>query len=416
VRRVLLAAGATAVAVLVAAAGHGDEPSCDPAAPDHGGPACVEQTAGFRSPASVSASSEAESPAAPTFLRPAAEADGAPDAVATTETASDQPAPTASTTTLPPPPPPVSDPSHPAELVTEADVDVPNPFVLLENGVYHLYATEMRGHFYEVMNVPVRLSLDGRTWVLGPDVLPELGAWAVQGATWAPDVRRIDDGRLVLYYTARLAGHRPATQCIGAAVADNPLGPFTPVGTEPLVCQLDRLGSIDPRSFEADDGRLWLHWKSDDNADTEASTRASIYAAPLAADGTEFAGPGVEILHADQPWEGRIVEAPQMIRDDRGRHWLFYSGNWFNQPAYAIGVAACDGPAGPCHKPFDHPWLASNAQGKGPGEASLFRDRDGSWRIVYAPWAQQFETETPRPVARATVGFDDVGPYLAANR
>ena len=31
-----------------------------------------------------------------------------------------------------------------------------------------------------------------------------------------------------------------------------------------------------------------------------------------------------------------------------GAYWDFYSGNWFNQPAYAIGAARCAGPAGPC--------------------------------------------------------------------
>lgn len=92
--------------------------------------------------------------------------------------------------------------------------------------------------------------------------------------------------------------------------------------------------------------------------------------------------------------------------------WLLYSGNWFNQSVYGIGIAECDGSAGPCRKPLDRPWLGSNAQGRGPGEASLFRDGDGWW-IVYGPWAVEYEEQTPRPAAVARVGFGPTGPYLA---
>jgi GH43 family beta-xylosidase len=240
--------------------------------------------------------------------------------------------------------------------------------------------------------------------------MPVLPAWVDAGFTWAPDVRRIDD-RYVMWFTARLKGYDPPTQCIGVAVSDDPFGPF--VGEpEPRICQLERRGSIDARSYEAPDGQLWLHWKSDDNADVDGTTKASIYAARLAPDGIELDSEWTEILTADQPWEGRIVEAPQLVAGG-GRLWLFYSANWFNQPAYGIGVAECETPAGPCTKPLDRAWLGSNAQGFGPGEASLFTDDDGRMWIVYAPWAVQFETKTPRPVALAHVAFDDNIPYLA---
>ena len=201
-------------------------------------------------------------------------------------------------------------------------------------------------------------------------------------------------------------------QCIGTATSGDPGARFDPQ-PEPIVCQRERLGSIDPRTFVAADGAVWLHWKSDDNADVDGTTTTSIYAQRLTEDGLELTGRPVRILEADQPWEGRIVEAPHMVRDADGRHWLFYSGNWFNQPVYAIGVARCAGPAGPCRKPFDGPWLASNAQGEGPGEASLVTDGDGTTWILYSPLAQEFETVVERPVAMAKVVFAPDGPYLA---
>ncbi len=64
-----------------------------------------------------------------------------------------------------------------------------------------------------------------------------------------------------------------------------------------------------------------------------------------------------------------------------GAYYLFYSGGWFNQTSYAIGVARCTGPAGPCHDTSSTPLLASNAQGEGPGEESVFSNSAGIWML-----------------------------------
>jgi beta-xylosidase len=243
--------------------------------------------------------------------------------------------------------------------------------------------------------------------------MPTLPAWVAPGFTWAPDVRKIG-ARYVLWFTAGTRASRPdavrPTQCIGVATSPSADGPFTAVGDAPVICQRERWGSIDARTFRDADGSLWLHWKSDDNAQTEGRSHSSIYARRLAADGRTLVGSSVRILEADQRWEGRIVEAPQLVRAG-GRYWLFYSGNWFNQPVYGIGVAECDGPGGPCRKPLDHPWLGSNRQGAGPGESSLFHD-DGGWWIVYGPAAVDYRSRTPRPAALAPVTFGPDGPRL----
>jgi beta-xylosidase len=321
---------------------------------------------------------------------------------------SDQAAPTTSrpTTTRPA----AADPGRPATILTPGE-DAPNPFALRVGTTTYLYASQKE--FYGD-NIQVRSGPDLHH--LGPvhDAMPELPGWVWAGFTWAPDVRRIGD-RYVLWFTAGVIDGRPdairPTECIGVAVSRRPQGPFTGVGDGPAICQRDRWGSIDPRTFRDADGRLWLHWKSDDNAEVDGTSHASIYAQRLAPDGITLLGRPTRILEADQPWEGRIVEAPQVVRVD-GRYWLFYSGNWFNQPAYGIGVAECDGPAGPCTKHRSGPWLGSNAQGAGPGESSLFHDRTGWW-ILYGPWAVDFEASTPRPAALARVAFGPAGPYLA---
>jgi beta-xylosidase len=301
----------------------------------------------------------------------------------------------------------------PAEIVTPDD-DVPNPFVLVEDGRYFMYSTQT----FLTPNVPVRVSDDRHTWSEPIDALPNLPEWAAPGFTWAPDVIRVADSTYVMWFTAGVRDSRPVgahpTMCIGVAVSASPTGPFEPLGDGPTICQRERWGSIDPRTFQSSDGRLWLHWKSDDNADVGGESRSSIYAQELAPDGVTLVGEARRILEVDSPWEGRIVEAPHMV-EVNGQHWLFYSGNWFNQAAYAIGLASCDGPMGPCTKASELPWLASNAQGFGPGEGSLFRDGAGWW-IVYSPTARFEPYGNARPVALAAVDFGPDGPFLTANR
>jgi beta-xylosidase len=303
---------------------------------------------------------------------------------------------------------PGADSSSPARIV-DPGRDRPNPFVLVTNGKYYLYSSQ--SGTFDSPNLPLWVSTDFAHWSPARDALPTLPRWATWGSTWAPDVRRVN-GAWVLYYSALVKSQNGWTRCIGTATASTPTGPFKPV-ERLLVCQLDRRGSIDPRTFVDGDGTLWLHWKSDDNADPNGTRHASIYAQRLSGDGLTLVGPRTVIVTADQLWEGQVVEAPQMVRAS-GHYWLFYSGNWYNTPKYAIGVAECRGPAGPCRKPASsRPFLGSNTQGSGPGESSLFADGNGYW-IVYGPWAVRYPEKTIRPVALAHVVFSGFGPYLGA--
>jgi hypothetical protein len=320
--------------------------------------------------------------------------------------------PVATTTTAPPPP---ADPNDPAVMITGPGDDVANPFVLVADH-YYLLSSNQPGWtpfgYSPMVNVPTRWSDDLVHWHLGVDAMPTLPPWAQPGATWAPDVLDVSPTRHVLYFTARVRGTQPPVECIGVATSRTAWGGYV-AAAAPLVCQLDHRGSIDPRSFVDTDGSRWLVWKADDNADVHGTEHTSIWSQRLAPDGTRLVGAAVQLIGADQRWEGRIVEAPQLVRDPAGRYWLFYSGNWFNQRRYGIGVASCSSPAGPCTKPFDRAWLGSNAQGSGPGEGSLFHNRDDKWYLVYSPHSVAFRTPTPRPVAMAHVAFGPGGPYLA---
>jgi beta-xylosidase len=288
--------------------------------------------------------------------------------------------------------------------------DVPDPFVVKHDGLYFMFASQEQ---FFGPNVPLAVSTSLTSW--GPatlDAMPKLPPWAAPGFTWSPDVRELD-GRWVMWFNASLAGTGfGQTKCIGVATASSVLGPYRSSATAPLVCQLDHLGSIDPRTFVDPEGRLWLLWKSDDNADTKGTTHSTIWVQQLTPDGLQLLGAPTALLTADQPWEGRIVEAPDMVFA-AGRFWLFFSGNWFNQPVYSIGVSECDGPTGPCTPGGTGPWLASNAEGAGPGEESLFFDGK-RWWMLYAPFAANLQSSNPRPAALARVVFGADGPTIVA--
>lgn len=307
--------------------------------------------------------------------------------------------------------PPPANVDAPGWIPVDDDVSVPNPVIVPTETEYVMFATQT---LFEgiTFNVPYWFSPDLVSWSIPGDALPVLPPWAEPGHTWAPDVLATETG-WVLYFTARLEGTE--LQCIGHAAADSLIGPYT-AAAEPLVCPTERGGAIDPRTFVHTDGTTWLLWKSDDNWDLTVTDPTTIFSHRLDATGTTLeAGPHA-LLTADGGWEGHIVEAPDMVSGPDGRLWLLYSGGWFNQPTYGLGLAVCDTPAGPCHRHGTDRFLGSNDQGAGPGEASVWTDRDGSVWLAYSPWAQRYRSYTPRPFAIARLGFDATGPYLADPR
>jgi beta-xylosidase len=245
--------------------------------------------------------------------------------------------------------------------------------------------------------------------------MPALPRWT-NGETAAPDVRRVD-GRYVMWFQAPdiddiLLTGAPA-KCIGMGISTSPLGPFI-VGNRPVIC--DPAGSIDPRTFVAPDGQLWLDWKSDVNAawgpaqdpNLPQNQPTALWAQRLAPDGTTLEGAPHVLLAATRPWEHKLIEAPDMVHAD-GRFYLFFSANPSYQDGNGIGVAMCRGPAGPCGEPYAGPILGSSPLGLGPGEESLFTQHDRTW-ILFSPSG----TGLYRQLAVARIAFGPRGPYVAS--
>ncbi len=283
-----------------------------------------------------------------------------------------------------------------APLVPVFRTDFPDPFVLPVEGGYLAFATNatrLRA------NVQMALSTNLRDWRLVEeggrlvDALPVLPNWAEPGRTWAPEVIRIGD-RYLLYFTARERGS--GVQCIGVAVGLQPRGPYRPAGDAPLVCQRDLGGSIDPSPYRADDGRLYLYYKSDGN-NPAVLKPSRIWVQPLAANGLSLIGAAVPLIRNDRHWEWRVVESPAMTRAPDGRYVLLFSANHYGWEAdqrlsnYAIGYATCRGPLGPCTKARENPILRSVNDRRrfclsGPGHQTIFVDQGGQ-HVAFHAWS-----------------------------
>jgi beta-xylosidase len=213
------------------------------------------------------------------------------------------------------------------------------------------------------------------------NALVSLPKWARAGATWAPSVVQLGS-TYVLYYSATVGGSGGGELCISAATATQPQGPFVDNSAAPVVCQPSLGGSIDPSPFVDANGAPYLEWKTNGTR----SQPARLWSEQLAPTGTAVTGNGPSaLLTADLSWEGGVIEAPDLVVT-AGRYLLFYSGNNWDTADYAVGVAACSGPLGPCSEPWTQPILSGDAHEVGPGGESVFVDASGSPWIAFHAW------------------------------
>lgn len=269
-----------------------------------------------------------------------------------------------------------SSPASPAGSYTNpvlAD-DVPDPWVLQVGDTFHLYATQGGGE-----NVQTATSPDLVHWTRGGDALPQLGGWAQAGATWAPEVLTVGKG-YVMFYVAH--DSRSGRQCIGRATSTDPAGPFRDTATQPFVCQSGQGGSIDPDAVRGADGTLYLYWKNDGNC---CGAPVHLWGQALSPDAARLTGRAVALMANTKPWQGTLVEAPEMVVHDGG-YVLLYSANGYASADYAIGWASCAGPLGPCTDESAKPLVATTDVAAGPGHCAPVSLADGSTWLLFHAW------------------------------
>jgi hypothetical protein len=251
--------------------------------------------------------------------------------------------------------------------------DFPDPDVIRVGQTFFGYATNSVGGSIQII-----VSSDLTHWAAVGNALPDLPKWAAPQGTWAPAVVQFR-GKFLLYYTVKVAA--TSEECISVATAHQPEGPFVDDSKAPLECQMALGASIDPSPFVDTNGTPYLDWKSG------GPGNARLWSQQLDTAGTGFAfgSRPYETLVPGHAWQGGTVEAPDMV-DAGGHYYLFYSGNNWNSGLYAVGVATCGGPVGPCMDASPGPILASGSGVAGPGGESVFADSSGQYWIAFHAW------------------------------
>jgi xylan 1,4-beta-xylosidase len=256
--------------------------------------------------------------------------------------------------------------------------DLPDPSVVRAGGLWWAATTATTG-----AGMPLLASADLVHWNAAGTVLSTPPAWADPRAQWAPSLVRIGSTFFV-YYSVRPRG-RPF--CIAVATAPAVGGPYTDRGT--VTCSTQ--GAIDPEVALERDGTPYLLTKQDGNS---VGRKTRLWARRLTPDGLHTVGRGTVLLRNNAPWEGAVVEAPQVVAR-RGWFYLFYSGNGFGGRScrYAVGVARSRNLLGPYVKAPRNPILASNSAWRCPGHTTVTQDAAGQWWMLHHAIATSDESD-----------------------
>lgn len=274
----------------------------------------------------------------------------------------------------------------------------PDPTIVWNGGRFWALATSTGGP-----TLPVMSSTDLRTWTARPpyspnpwngdpwfnDAMVRPPAWSYGGEQrfagkdqWGPGIVPLN-GRWVVYSSWN---QQPGRRCISAAIGPSPQGPFFDPLPAPLQCDYDQAGSIDPAPFVDSNGVPYLTWKSEGGPSYFGWQPARIWARQLNPDGLSFAPSlPVVLMETAWSWEQPRIENPSMIRYG-GSLYLLYSANRWDSVSYAMGVARCDGPLGPCRRTRTTPLLPNTNTEWGPGGGSFFVDTAGRLKVAYHAW------------------------------
>ena len=281
-----------------------------------------------------------------------------------------------------------------------------DPFIIKYLDDFYLYHS---GETAGRRGISVHRSQDLVHWEFQGYALEAAESGWAYSDLWAPEVV-YERGTFYMYVsaTSRSSGRRGRwdvgggdddARRIGVARATSPLGPFV-LDEEPL----SETWSIDAHPFRDDDGTLWLFYsvRTDETRRRGAEGTGTVVDRLLAPDRLE--GRPTRVTFPSQRWEGPYGdwywnEAPYVLKR-RGTYFQLYSGGFFDDASYAVGIATAPSPRGPWRKYRRNPILRGRTPIHGPGHNS----------IVYGP-----DAATPYAVYHGYVG-DERGRKIHIDR
>ncbi len=267
-------------------------------------------------------------------------------------------------------------------------VPLADPFIMLYDDIYYAYGTGAEN------GIEVMVSDDLENWTRADNGRGGLALHKDDSYGdkwfWAPEVYHVNN-TFYMYYSAE------EHMCV--ATSDSPLGPFVQEEKRPM---LEGEKTIDNSLFIDDDGTPYLSFDRFNDG-------LNIWVAELEEDlmtiKTETLHP---CIHVSQEWEEvwpRVNEGAFVIKHD-GIYYMTYSANSYESQFYGIGCATATDIMGEWTKYPHNPLLQKPGNLVGVGHSSMFKDREGNWKIVFH--AHQSDSAIhPRNMFISSVGFRD---------
>ncbi|MCB0686858.1 MAG: glycoside hydrolase family 43 protein [Saprospiraceae bacterium] len=260
-----------------------------------------------------------------------------------------------------------------------------DPYVLFQNGIYYLYATNAGDGFkYWTSKNLVDWEDQGYAFQKTDS------SWG-QRSFWAPEVLAYRD-KFYLIYSAYGETMFGGGLRLCLAVADRPEGPFID-----LQAPLFDLGfsCIDGHLFVDTDDKPYLYYEMVGAVGEHWKEKGYLWGVIM---GVELSGDLLRMQHepilcmyVDQEWEGpksmkaRSTEGMTVMKHG-GMYYMTYSANHYADPNYGVGYATCDRPLGLWVKSENNPILSQDLSigVSGPGHNSIISSPDRKeWFMVY---------------------------------
>lgn len=266
---------------------------------------------------------------------------------------------------------------------------VPNmadPFILRAGNKYYLYGTDAGKNVH--LGFKVYESTDLVNWSNpvgvheGGRALEKANSWGTRGF-WGAEVYE-RKGTFYMYYTVE--------EHLAIATCASPLGPFVQTEKKPIHPQKE----IDPHLFVDSDGKAYMYYVSFENRSND------IYVVQMNDDWlTTREETKTRCIWFTQPWENAdpkfakwpVTEGSAVLKH-KGIYYLFYTGNHFLSPKYAVGYATSTSPFGPWTKYEGNPILSETSNLRGTGHCSFVKAPNNELIMVYH---SHKDTSTPNP-------------------
>lgn len=131
----------------------------------------------------------------------------------------------------------------------KSDINIRDPFILAENGVYYMYGTRGKDFGCKVGGVDVYMSTDLETWSEAYECLDSVSLGLNTEVNWAPEVHKYKD-KYYMFITFTMNNGNRGTYIL---CADSPKGPFLPHSD----------GAVTPDEWMSLDGTLYINKKGE---------------------------------------------------------------------------------------------------------------------------------------------------------